>query len=127
MGIGKRLRFFRHLRGLTLKELGILSGFNPKNADTRVAQYERERAMPCDDIINRFAESLHVDIHALKVPNLSTPAEIMHMLFLLEDIITNNNNEELSIMINRWVSMSKKLKEGKITKRTYDEWRYIFK
>ena len=81
----------------------------------------------CDDIINRFAESLHVDIQALKVPNLSTPAEIMHMLFLLEDIIANNNNEELSIMINRWVSMSKKLKEGKITKRTYDEWRYNFK
>lgn len=42
MAMGERLRFFRKLRGMKLKELGLQLGFPEKSADVRMAQYESE-------------------------------------------------------------------------------------
>ena len=39
MAIGERLRFFRKLQGMKLKELGRKMGFPEKSADVRMAQY----------------------------------------------------------------------------------------
>ena len=43
MAIGERIRFFRNLRGMTQKYLGIKLGFSERTADIRMAQYEAER------------------------------------------------------------------------------------
>ena len=40
MAIGERIRFFRNLRGMTQKSLGMSIGFAEKTADIRMAQYE---------------------------------------------------------------------------------------
>ena len=42
MATGERIRFFRTLRGMTQKYLGMLLGFPPTSADVRMAQYESE-------------------------------------------------------------------------------------
>ncbi len=40
LSIGDRIKKARVFRGMTQKELGIAVGFNEKNADIRIAQYE---------------------------------------------------------------------------------------
>ena len=40
MAIGERIHFFRTLRGMTQKYLGMALGFPEKSADVRLAQYE---------------------------------------------------------------------------------------
>ena len=46
MATGERIRFFRTLRGMTQKYLGMLLGFPPSSADVRMAQYESEDRTP---------------------------------------------------------------------------------
>ena len=43
MAIGERIHFFRTLRGMTQKYLGVRLGFDEKSADVRIAQYESHR------------------------------------------------------------------------------------
>ena len=40
MAIGERIHFFRTMRGMTQKYLGMALGFPEKSADVRLAQYE---------------------------------------------------------------------------------------
>ena len=42
MAIGERIHFFRIMRGMTQKYLGMLVGFPERSADVRLAQYETE-------------------------------------------------------------------------------------
>ena len=39
MAIGERINFFRNMRGMTQKYLGMHVGFPEKSADVRLAQY----------------------------------------------------------------------------------------
>ena len=43
MAIGERIHFFRTMRGMTQKYLGMALGFPEKSADVRLAQYENGR------------------------------------------------------------------------------------
>ncbi len=57
MAIGDRIKFFRKLRGLTQKELGVMAGLNDKTADIRISQYESGLRTPKEDLLNRLAYS----------------------------------------------------------------------
>ena len=46
MAIGERIRYIRKLRKMTQKELGTAVGFEEKNADIRMAQYESGTRSP---------------------------------------------------------------------------------
>ena len=46
MAIGERIRFFRNLKGMTQKYLGMQVGFPEKTADIRMAQYESGSRTP---------------------------------------------------------------------------------
>ena len=46
MAIGERIHFFRTMRGMTQKYLGMLLGFPEKSADVRLAQYETGSRTP---------------------------------------------------------------------------------
>ena len=48
MAIGERIHFFRILRGMTQKYLGMALGFPEKSADVRLAQYETGSRTPPD-------------------------------------------------------------------------------
>ena len=50
MAIGERIHFFRTLRGMTQKYLGMALGFPEKSADVRLAQYENGSRTPKADL-----------------------------------------------------------------------------
>ena len=125
--IGNRIKKFRTIRGLTQKELGIALGFNPESADIRIAQYENNSRNPRDVVVERMASVLNVSVFTLKVPNLRTYAEIMQTLFYIEDIINDDKSNDLSVLLNKWITMKKKQKLGEISKAAYDDWRYQLK
>ena len=50
MAIGERIHFFRLLRGMTQKYLGMAVGFPEKSADVRLAQYETGTRTPKADL-----------------------------------------------------------------------------
>ncbi len=50
MAIGKRIHFFRTMRGIRQKYLGMLLGFPEKSANVRMAQYEMETSFPKAEI-----------------------------------------------------------------------------
>ena len=85
MAIGERIHFFRLLRGMTQKYLGMALGFPEKSADVRLAQYETGSRTPKADLTAALAEVLDVSPHALSVPDIDSYVGLMHTLFTLED------------------------------------------
>ena len=58
--------FFRLLRGMTQKYLGMTLGFPEKSADVRLAQYETGSRTPKADLTAALAEVLDVSpMHSL--------------------------------------------------------------
>ena len=55
MAIGERIHFFRLLRGMTQKYLGMSLGFPEKSADVRLAQYETGSRTPKADLTAALA------------------------------------------------------------------------
>ena len=51
MAIGERIHFFRTLRGMTQKYLGMAVGFPERSADVRLAQYETGTRTPRENPI----------------------------------------------------------------------------
>lgn len=85
MAIGERIHFFRLLRGMTQKYLGMSLGFPEKSADVRLAQYETGSRTPKADLTDALAQVLDVSPHALSVPDIDSYVGLMHTLFTLED------------------------------------------
>ena len=86
MAIGERIRFFRNLRGMTQKYLGMRLGFPERSADVRLAQYETGTRTPKADLIEGLAYILDVSPQALTVPDIDTYIGLAHTLFTLEDV-----------------------------------------
>ena len=60
MAIGERIHFFRTLRGMTQKYLGMAVGFPERSADVRLAQYETGTRTPKADLTAALAQTLDV-------------------------------------------------------------------
>ncbi|MBQ6403252.1 MAG: helix-turn-helix transcriptional regulator [Oscillospiraceae bacterium] len=144
MAIGERIRFFRNLRGMTQKYLGVLMGFPEKSADIRMAQYESGSRTPKDDLTNSLAQALEVSPSALNVPDIDSYIGLMHTLFALEDlyglkigevqgevclradVFHGSSAVELNKMLRSWNEVAAKLKVGEITQEEYNAWRYQY-
>ena len=144
MAIGERLRFFRKLRGLKLKELGLQMGFPEKSADVRMAQYEAETRTPKAELTAALANALDVSPLALTVPDIDSDLGLMHTLFTLEDTYGLRVEEadgeiclgvdasqgaqaaSLREMLRAWREQAAKLETGEITREEYDRWRYRY-
>lgn len=144
MAIGERIRFFRNLRGMTQKYLGMRVGFPERTADIRMAQYEAGTRTPKADLVEALAYVLEVSPQALTVPDIDTDIGLMHTLFALEDrrgLCIGEIDGEICIrldksdwnryhnmfdMWNAWKKEADKLKAGEITKEEYDHWRYTY-
>lgn len=143
MAIAERIRFFRTLRGLTMKTLGMMVGFPERSADVRLAQYENGSRTPKPDMTKRLACALEVAPQALSVPDIDTDQGLMHTLFALEDLrgiyideidgmmclrfnMLDPNGFATSRMCRDWLRESQKYKSGEITKEEYDRWRYTY-
>lgn len=144
MAIGERIRFLRNLRGMTQKYLGFAIGFPEKTADIRMAQYESGTRTPKADVTNALANVLEVSPQALTVPDIDSYDGIMHTLFTMEDLYgirIDKLSDEVCIrldkgmgtnyitmfeMFSAWQKQSEKLKNGEISKKEYDNWRYNY-
>jgi len=63
MQIGQRIKQARKHRGLTQKDLGLMVGFDEKNADVRIAQYESEVRTPKPEMRDKIAKALDMDVN----------------------------------------------------------------
>ena len=144
MAIGERIHFFRIMRGMTQKYLGMLVGFPEKSADVRLAQYETGSRKPKADLTAALAQALDVAPQALDIPDIDSQIGLMHTLFTLEDIygltISETNGEvclkvnkdknkdaaELLKMLSAWKEQAGKLSAEEISKEDYDQWRYNY-
>ena len=135
MAIGERIRFFRNLKGMTQKYLGMQVGFPEKTADIRMAQYESGSRTPKADLTNNLANVFGISTSALTVPDIDSYNGLMHTLFTLEDLYgfrIDKLDDELCIrldkgmgtnyltmfdMFSAWQEQAEKFKNGEITKR----------
>ena len=125
MAIGERIHFFRLLRGMTQKYLGMSLGFPEKSADVRLAQYETGSRTPKADLTAALAEVLDVSPHALSVPDIDSYVGLMHTLFTLEDNY-GLKVSEMDGMLCSWQQAAAMLEAGEISKEDYDKWRYHY-
>ena len=144
MAIGERIHFFRNMRGMTQKYLGMLLGFPEKSADVRLAQYETGARTPKADLTASLANALDVSPQALAVPDIDSYIGLMHTLFTLEDryglkideadgevclkvdVRKNKDAARLHEMLCAWRQAAAMLKAGEITQEDYDRWRYKY-
>ena len=144
MAIGERINFFRNLRGMTQKYLGVRVGFPERSADVRLAQYETGTRTPKADMTAALANILDVSPQALSVPDIDSYIGLMHTLFTLEDryglkvcecdgevhlrVDVNHGKDaaELSKSLAAWREQAAKLEAGEISKEEYDRWRYRY-
>ena len=144
MAIGERIHFFRLLRGMTQKYLGMALGFPEKSADVRLAQYETGSRTPKADLTAALAQVLDVSPHALSVPDIDSYVGLMHTLFTLEDnyglkvaeqdgelalqvdFRKNKDAARLHEMLLTWREQAAKLEAGEISQEDYDRWRYHY-
>ena len=144
MAIGERIHFFRIMRGMTQKYLGMLVGFPEKSADVRLAQYETGSRKPKADLTAALAQALGVAPQALDIPDIDSYIGLMHTLFTLEDIYgltvsesdgeiclkvskdKNKDAAELLKMLCAWKEQADKLSAEEISREDYDQWRYNY-
>ena len=144
MKIGKRLRYFRRLRGLSQKTLGMMIGFPEDSAEVRITQYETGLRNPREKLFNAMCAALDISPAALTAPHLETVTELMHTLFVMEDIYGITIKREdyaFCLMIEpfkdekrtalmpyfmEWYCKKQDLIFGRILKDEYNDWRYHF-
>jgi len=144
MAIGERIHFFRIMRGMTQKYLGMLVGFPERSADVRLAQYETGSRKPKGDLTAALAQVLDVAPQALDIPDIDSYIGLMHTLFALEDIygltISETDGEvclkvnkgkskdatELLKMLCAWKEQADNLSAEEISREDYDQWRYNY-
>ena len=144
MAIGERIHFFRIMRGMTQKYLGMLVGFPERSADVRLAQYETGSRKPKADLTAALAQALDVAPQALDIPDIDSYIGLMHTLFTLEDIYgltvsesdgeiclkvnkdKNKDAAELLQMLTAWQEQAAKLSAEEISKEDYNQWRYNY-
>lgn len=144
MAIGERIHFFRIMRGMTQKYLGMLVGFPERSADVRLAQYETGSRKPKAELTTALAQALDVAPQALDIPDIDSQIGLMHTLFALEDIYgftvsetdgevclkVNKDKgkaaEELLQMLTAWQEQTAKLSAEEISREDYDQWRYNY-
>ena len=145
MSVGERIHFFRTMRGMTQKFVGMRLGFSERTADVRVAQYESDSRTPKRELLDSIAGVLGVDPLALTVPDIDSLFGVMHTFFALEDrydlraeydgskgiikIVPGYNyiiSEDLAELVDSWAKQAEKYRAGEITKEEYNNWRYTF-
>ena len=144
MAIGERIHFFRTMRGMTQKYLGMLMGFPEKSADVRLAQYETGARTPKAELTASLANALGVSPQALAVPDIDSYIGLMHTLFTLEDrygLVIDEADGDVCLRVNvrqskdaarlhemlcSWRQAAAMLKAGEISQEDYDRWRYRY-
>ena len=130
--IGKRIRFIRKKRGMTMKYLGRAVGLPESSADIRISQYESETRTPKTNLLSKIADALDVSPDALAVPDLDSIAGVMHTLFIIEDlyrfrfVLIDSKSAKLNNAVKEWQRKCESNSKGVISIEQYDNWRYNY-
>ena len=144
MAVGDRIKRVRNLRGLTQRELGVAIGYEEKTADVRIAQYESGTRTPKEDTLRKIADVLDVNYRSLYEPSLYAAEDVMYTLFELDEHYPGMgicevddgdpsypekhmgvcfNYRLLDEFFQEWNLRKQELKEGKISREEYAEWK----
>lgn len=136
MDFGERLQTARKVRGMTQKELGLEMHYPYKSADVRIAQYENSLRVPNDDTIDKLAGVLNVSPSALKGPQGYSPADVMRILYEMEEqgyrvevhrvdnqVVAQVYNEKITGMLLEWRKAKNRLKMEKLSQKEYLTWK----
>ena len=85
MTVGEKIKKYRQLKGMTQWELGAAAGFKENAAVGRISQYETDKVVPRGDAMALIASVLDVEGAALSDINVSSFADVMHVLFEFEE------------------------------------------
>ena len=85
MILGERIKRIRTFRGLTQRELGLKLGYEERNADVRVAQYESGYRVPKKDTLMEIAKILNVNYINFITEAPGCAEDIMQTFFWLDE------------------------------------------
>jgi len=85
MTVEEKIKKYRLLKGLTLKELGVAVGFKESTAEVRINQYEVNRTYPKKHIRDILTKSLDISPYAIMKPSTENINNVIHLLFDLEE------------------------------------------
>ena len=129
------------MKNLTQKDLGIKVGFSASTADSRIRKYEKDIMAPKNDIRQKIADALDIDLSALSDINIESYEDIMQILFLFEEnlgmeierkdgkthLIFDDNNKDIEKFISYlyiWHSQKKNLISTSDTISTEEMYKY---
>ena len=85
MILGERIKRIRTFRGLTQRELGLKLGYEERNADVRVAQYESGYRVLKKDTLMEIAKILNVNYINFIIEASGCAEDIMQTFFWLDE------------------------------------------
>mgnify|MGYP004528828573 FL=1 len=85
MTLGGKIKRIRTFRGLTQRDLGLKLGYDEKNADVRIAQYESGYRVPKKDTLLAMSEIMNINSIHLTGTKSGTAEEIMLTFFWLDE------------------------------------------
>lgn len=141
MTLGEKIKKYRLMKNLTQKDLGIKVGFSAATADSRIRKYEKDIMAPKNDIRQKIADALDIDLSALSDINIESYEDIMQILFLFEEnlgmeierkdgkthLIFDDNNKDIEKFISYlyiWHSQKKNLISTSDTISTEEMYKY---
>ena len=87
MTLGEKIRKYRLLHNLKQKDLGIMIGFSPATADSRIRKYEGDIMAPKSDIRNKLVQALDVDYSALSDIDIRSIEDVIRVFFFMEEYL----------------------------------------
>ena len=142
--IGNKIKKIRKIRGLTQKELGVAVGFDEKNADVRIAQYESGVRKPKDKNISAIADALKVNPKMLGHPDIDFFVCLVQSMFWFDDLLALKVGKingdfcffvdlpktDVCLMLykafDEWHQKQEQHKNGDISEDEYTLWKYNY-
>ena len=85
MILGERIKRIRTFRDLTQRELGLKLGYEERNADVRIAQYESSYRIPKKDTLMEISRILDVNYINFIAEAPGCAEDIMQTFFWLDE------------------------------------------
>lgn len=139
--VGERIRYFRHRKKMTQKQLAKLCHIT----EPAIRNYELGNRIPGYSTINDIAEALEVSYYSIVEPSYAETLSAIHYLFTLEYAynlrpVEVNGNAILAIerfpgetetpvfqmMMNAWMQARKKYDSGEWTLEEYHDWMFEY-
>lgn len=123
-----KLKFLRHYRNMTQKELGIKIGFSESSAGVRIAQYESGTRLPKHDMIVRIADALSIPNGVFRITFFDDIKILLEQIPKWEKLF-GKDFKLLTLVKNKtaktiydWLSFYPKYFEDSYSRDDYEKW-----